>query len=128
MKLSTDLDLIDLELLKALQASGRTQLGSLAEQVKLSAPAVAERVRKLEEKGVIVAFPTQLAPRHLALDITAFIMVRVDSSNHYPQFLARAAAHPEVMECHAITGEASHLLKVRSHNTATLEILLGEIQ
>jgi Lrp/AsnC family leucine-responsive transcriptional regulator len=128
MRLSTDLDTIDLQILSILQSNGRVQLGSLAEGVQLSGPAVAERIRKLEERGVIVGFTAQLAPSHLGLDITAFIMVRVDSSTHYPKFLARVSDHPEVMECHAITGDASHILKIRTRNTATLEALLGEIQ
>jgi Lrp/AsnC family leucine-responsive transcriptional regulator len=128
MRLSTDLDTIDLQILQALQANGRIQLGALAETVQLSAPAVAERLRKLEERGVVVGFTAQLSPAALALDISAFIMVRVDSSTHYPKFLAKAIAHPEVMECHAVTGDASHILKIRTRNTGTLEVLLGEIQ
>lgn len=128
VRLSTDLDSIDLLILKALQANGRAQLGTIAEAVALSAPAVAERLRKLEERGVILGFTARLAPAPLALDITAFIMVRVDSSTHYPKFLAKATTHEEVMECHAITGDASHILKIRTRNTGTLETLLGEIQ
>lgn len=128
MRLSTDLDLIDLEILRAIQKNGRIHQGTLAEQVKLSSPAVSERLRKLEDKGVITGFAAQLEPKHLALDITAFIMVRVDSSPNYPMFLARAIEHEEVMECHAITGEASHVMKIRTRNTETLEALLSEIQ
>jgi Lrp/AsnC family leucine-responsive transcriptional regulator len=128
LKLSTDLDLIDIQILKALQKNGRANLGTLAEGVGLSSPAVAERLRKLEERGVIIGYSAQAAPEFLALDITAFIMVRVDSSTHYPKFLAKAVGHEEVMECHAITGEASHILKIRTRNTGTLEKLLAEIQ
>jgi len=128
MRVLTDLDSIDIQILKTLQGNGRIQLGALAEIVQLSAPAVAERLRKLEDRGVIAGFTTQIAPAPLALDITAFILVRVDSSTHYPKFLMKAAANEEVMECHAITGDASHLLKIRTRNTGTLEALLGEIQ
>jgi Lrp/AsnC family transcriptional regulator, leucine-responsive regulatory protein len=128
MRLSTDLDQTDLEILRTLQGDGRIHLGALAERVGLSSPAVAERVRKLEERGVIMGFTTRLDPRHLALDISAFILVRVDSSTRYPKFLEKAQGHPEIMECHAITGEASHLLKIRTRNTATLESFLAEIQ
>jgi Lrp/AsnC family leucine-responsive transcriptional regulator len=128
MRLSTDLDSIDLELLRVLQFNGRISQGSLAEQVGLSSPAVAERLRKLEERGIIRGFHAQLEARYLALDITAFIEVRVDSSTHYPKFLAKAVAHEEIMECHAITGDGSHLIKIRTKNTGTLEALLAEIQ
>ena len=128
MRLSTDLDQTDLDILRALQGDGRIQLGALGERVGLSSPAVAERVRKLEERGVIRGFTTRLDPRFLALDISAFILVRVDSSTQYPRFLELAQGHPEIMECHAITGDASHLLKIRTRNTATLEQFLAEIQ
>ena len=128
MRYSTDLDSIDIEILKLLQQNGRATLGGLAEQVGLSSPAVAERMRKLEDRGVIRGFSTRLGPEFLGLDITAFIMVRVDNSTHYPKFLAKATSHEEIMECHAITGEGSHILKIRTHNTSTLERLLGEIQ
>ncbi len=128
MRLLTDLDAKDLEILKLLQEQGRTSLNSLAEAVGLSSPAVGERLRKLEEQGVILQVSARLAPDPLALDITAFIQVRVDSSTHYPKFLAKASADEEVLECHAITGDASHLLKIRTKNTGTLERLLGEIQ
>lgn len=128
MRLSTDLDPIDLRILDILQGNGRTQMGALAEMVGLSAPAVTERVRKLEERGVIVGFTAQLSPLPLGLDIAAFIMVRVDSSRHYPGFTTRVTDHPEILECHAITGDASHLLKIRTRNTTTLEALLAEIQ
>ncbi len=128
MKLSTDLDNKDLDILAALQENGRSSLGSIASRVGLSSPATAERMRKLEERGVIRGFSVHISPASLALDITAVIQVRVDSSTHYPKFLAKATNHEEVLECHAITGEASHLLKIRTHNTGTLERLLGEIQ
>lgn len=128
MRLATDLDQKDLYILEALQENGRAALGAIAERIGLSSPAAAERVKKLEERGVITGYAVRLDPAYLALDITAVIMVRVDSSTHYPKFLAKATAHPEVLEIHAVTGDASHLLKIRTKNTATLERLLGEIQ
>lgn len=128
MKLSTDLDNKDLDILAALQENGRSSLGSIASRVGLSSPATAERMKKLEERGVIRGFSVRVSPASLALDITAIIQVRVDSSTHYSSFLARATQHEEVLECHAITGDASHLLKIRTRNTGTLETLLGEIQ
>lgn len=128
MKLSTDLDSKDLDILSALQENGRTSLGSIATRVGLSSPATAERIRKMEERKVIRGYSVHVSPAALALDITAIIQVRVDSSTHYPKFLKKATVHEEILECHAITGEASHLLKIRTRNTETLERLLGEIQ
>jgi Lrp/AsnC family leucine-responsive transcriptional regulator len=54
--------------------------------------------------------------------------VTSESSKHYPDIVKKAMTHPEVLECHAVTGEGSHLLKIRTVNTASLEKLLSQIQ
>lgn len=128
MRLSTDLDAKDIDILTCLQDNGRASLGSIAERVGLSSPAVAERLRKMEDRGVVAGFSAAISPEPLALDIAAIIHVRVDSSTHYAKFLSKVSASEEVLECHAITGEASHIMKVRTKNTSTLERLLAEIQ
>ncbi|HUI63505.1 MAG TPA: Lrp/AsnC ligand binding domain-containing protein, partial [Bacteroidota bacterium] len=66
--------------------------------------------------------------KKMGKDICAFIFVTVDSSKHYSQFLEHAHTVDEILECHAITGEGSHLLKVRTTNTSSLEKLLAKIQ
>jgi Lrp/AsnC family leucine-responsive transcriptional regulator len=129
-KLETlELDKIDLGLLITLGAHARTKRNELAEQIGLSVPAVSERLRKLEEeRGIIEGFFTKLQPKPLGLDVAAFIFVTVESSTLYQEFLEKAKKHPEILEVHAITGDGSHLLKIRTWNTSTLEQLLSEIQ
>lgn len=122
------LDDIDLQLLEILQTNGRTKRNELAERVKLSIPAVSDRLRRLEEHGVIRGFSTVVQPQRVGLDITAFIFVSVESSSYYEGFIKRAAKMDEILECHAITGEGSHLLKVRTQDTSTLERLLSTVQ
>lgn len=122
------IDDIDVKILETLQRKGRTKRNDLAEAVGLSLPAVAERLKKLEEAGVITGYHAVVDPKKLGKDITAFIFVTVDSSKHFGQFLEHAKAIDEVLECHAITGEASHLLKIRTTDTASLEKLLAKIQ
>jgi Lrp/AsnC family leucine-responsive transcriptional regulator len=122
------LDDIDLTMLATLQKQGRTKRNELAEEVHLSLPAVSERLRKLEEKGILEGFHAKLDPKRTGLDVAAFIFVSVESSTNYNDFLQSANANAEVLEVHAITGEGSHLLKVRTWNTSTLEVLLSEIQ
>lgn len=122
------LDEIDIKLLEVLQKNGRTRRNNLADQVGLSLPSVSERLRKLEESGVIAGYFAKIDPKILGKDITAFIVVSVDSSKHYPQFIEHAHATDEILECHAITGQGSHLIKVRTENTSTLEKLLAKIQ
>lgn len=122
------LDDIDATIMEVLQKKGRTRRNDLAEAVGLSLPSVSERLRKLEENGFITGYFATVDPRKLGKDICAFIFVTVDSSRHYPGFLEHAHANDEILECHAITGEGSHLLKVRTANTASLEKLLAKIQ
>jgi Lrp/AsnC family leucine-responsive transcriptional regulator len=122
------LDEIDIKILDALQKRGRTRRNDLAEMVKLSLPSVSERLRKLEDTGFIIGYFAHLNPKLLGKDITAFIIVIMDSSKHYASFVEHANAMEEILECHAITGEGSHILKVRTENTSTLEKLLAKIQ
>jgi Lrp/AsnC family leucine-responsive transcriptional regulator len=122
------LDEIDLKLLALLQEDGRMSQHDLAEAVGLSSPATGERLRKLEERGVIRGFTAILDPKLLGRDVTAFIAVGIDGSKFYPDFVERAREHPEILECHAVTGQGSHLIKIRTRDTSTLERLLAEIQ
>lgn len=123
------LDENDVKILLQLQSHARKKRNELAEEIGLSVPAVSERMRKLEEERAIVkGYYTKLGARELGLDVAAFIFVTVESSTLYPAFLEHAAKHPEIQEVHAITGDGSHLLKIRTWNTSTLEQLLSEIQ
>lgn len=122
------IDEIDARIIEILQRSGRTKRSDLAEAAGLSIPSVSERLRKLEENRIILGYHAVVDGKKLGKDITAFIFVTIDSSKHYGQFIEHATGLDEVLECHAITGEGSHLLKVRTTNTASLEKLLAKIQ
>ncbi|MEZ4700697.1 MAG: Lrp/AsnC family transcriptional regulator [Rhodothermales bacterium] len=122
------IDEIDVKILSLLQAQGRMKRNRIAEEVGLSVPSVSERMRKLEERGVITGYYAVVNAKRLHIDITAFIRVRVENSDGYPDFVRRASEMSEVQEVHSITGEGSHILKIRTRNTTTLEQLLARIQ
>jgi Lrp/AsnC family transcriptional regulator, leucine-responsive regulatory protein len=122
------LDEIDVKILNKLQENGRIRRNSLAELVGLSLPSLSERMRKLEETGYITGYAAIIDPKKVGRDVTAFIIVAIDTSKHYHGFIDHAAATAEILECHAITGEGSHLLKIRTESTTTLEKLLSKIQ
>lgn len=122
------MDEVDTAIIEILQKNGRTRRIDLAEKVGMSIPSISDRLRKLEEGGIIAGYTAIVDHRKVGKDVTAFIMVMVDSSKHFHTFVDHAGANDEVLECHAITGEGSHLLKIRTVNTATLERLLGRIQ
>jgi len=107
---------------------GRIKRNELAEMVGLTLPSISERLRKLEDAGVIRGYHAVLDPPRVGLGVTAFIFLTSESSKFYPKIIERAKENEEIQECHAITGEGSHILKVRTQSTATLERLLSEIQ
>lgn len=122
------IDEIDVKILEILQKDGRTKRNDLAETVGLSLPSVSERLNKLEANGIITGYFATVDHKKLGRDITAFIFVTVDSSRHFGSFLDHAKHVDDILECHAITGEGSHLLKIRTKNTESLEKLLAKIQ
>ncbi len=122
------LDEIDLMILRTLQEKGRTKRSELAELVGLTIPSVSERLRKLEEMGIIRGYKALLDARKVGLEVTAFILVEVDSSKFFDDIVKRAIANEEILECHAITGEGSYLLKARTQSTSSLERLISEIR
>lgn len=122
------LDDIDIMLIDILQKNGRTRRNDLAQAVDLSIPSVSERLKKLEENGIITGYTAFVDPKKVGKDITAFINVTVDSSKHYNSFIDHAKATDEVLEIHSVTGSGTHLIKIRTENTSTLEKLLSKIQ
>src|ERR1051325_12145425 len=89
------LDEVDAALLNILQKSGRTKRNDLAGMVGLSLPSVSDRLKKLEEGGLITEDRAILDPKRAGYDITAFIFVSVDSSKHYGSFIEHAHARSE---------------------------------
>lgn len=122
------LDTIDLQILSALQSSGRKKRSELAEEVGLTLPSISDRLRKLEERGFLTGYHAVLDAKKFGFDITAFVVVSIDTSRHYDDFLRHVDENPEILECHAVTGQGSHLLKVRTRNTESLERILSAVQ
>src|SRR3990172_2263014 len=93
-------DKIDLKILTILQARGRTKRNQIAEEVGLSIPSVSERLRKLEESGIIKSINAVLEPEKIGLHVTAFIFLTVESPNYYSDIINCAKENDEVLECH----------------------------
>ena len=122
------IDKVDISILEIIQKDGRASVSEIAKSVKLSIPAVGERIKKLSEKGLINKFVAILNHKKSGLDLTAFVFIVSDHSDHYNSFIEQANKCTAVMECHSITGNGSHILKVRVENSQALEDLLYEIQ
>ena len=121
-------DNLDIKMLNLLQQNARTKRNQLAEAVGLSIPSVSERLNKLEESGIIEGYHAKLNRKIFGLDIMAFILVVMDSSKHYKTLITHVEKKPEILECHSVLGEGSHMLKTLVKNTEALEKLLSEIQ
>jgi len=122
------IDQIDLKILCILQTDGRRRLADIADEVDLSAPAVMERVKKLEASGVIRGYQALLDGKKVGKDITAFIGVSIGNQRDMERFANQMMRYRDVLECHHVTGDESFILKVRLANTAALEKLLAEIR
>jgi Lrp/AsnC family leucine-responsive transcriptional regulator len=122
------LDETDIQILKTLQKDARESASHIAEKVNVSVPTVTERIRKLQENGVILGFQTAINPSSIGLDVSAIITIISGSSQYYKEVTIAAEETPEVVQCFSTTGNGSHMLYVVTKNSNTLEELLRKIQ
>ena len=122
------LDQVDREILKVLQIDGRSSASSIADQIGMSIPAVTDRIKKLQDSGVILGFTSLLNYRKVGLDVSAFITVISESSSHYGDVIKEANKTAEIVQCFTTTGNGSHVLLAITENTHSLEKLLRLIQ
>ena len=101
----------NVELIRLLQADPRTPVSELARRIGMSAPAVKERLLRLEEGGVIRGYRLDLDPAALGLPVTLYVRVR-PGPGQLPKVIALAQSLPQVAECHRITGEDCFIMKV----------------
>jgi len=129
--MATGLDRIDRQILQLLRQDGRMSHASIAKVVGLSGPAVHERIRKLESRGVIAGYTVVLDPQALDRDNVAFVMVTLSEGNEFAAddpIVARICDEPDVLEFHRIAGQDCYLVKIRTSTTKELERLLRRIR
>src|SRR5688500_20152270 len=108
--MANQVDSLDEQILAALQENGRLTMKSLAERVGLSSPAMIERVRRLEERGVIAGYRAVVAPTALGRPLAAVITAEGGHAD-YAAFLERVGNEPSGTECHRLNGAAPLLVK-----------------
>jgi len=118
------IDSVDKQILSIIQRDARIANAEIARQVSLAPSAVLERLRKLEERGVIRGFVAEIDPAHVGFGLLAFVFVRTNECGDGTDELL--AEIPEVLEVHDVAGEDSYLLKVRAENPEDLARLLRE--
>lgn len=120
------MDRTDWRLIEALQRDGRASYADLARVVAMSPSAVAERVRRLEESGVISGYRATVDPERVGLAVMAFVRLRYPTGNYRP-FHALLDSTPEIVEAHHVTGEDCFVLKVLARSMRHLEEVTGRI-
>ncbi len=120
------MDAIDYKAIAVLQASGRESWAKLGETLGMTAPAAAERVRKLEEGGVIRGYAALVDAESVGAALTAFVAITLDRPEHRKAFLKRVGKLAEVQECHHVAGDDDYLLKVRCRGARDLDRVISE--
>ena len=121
-----ELDDLDWQLLRELQADGRLSYNELARRVHLSPPAVAERVRRLERNGVITGYHARVDATRAGAEVLAFVQMRCRLGSCLLR-TSTADEYPEVVEIHKLSGEHCTLLKVRAASLSHFEGLVERL-
>lgn len=126
LQLEKLLDRIGLKILAALQKNARMPLSRIGQEVGLSAPAVAERVKKMEDAGVIKGYHARIDPVAMGRSVSAFIHLTTDAL-HYPAVKTLAADMPQISSCHHISGDFSFILHVHVNDLPALEAVVAHL-
>ncbi len=129
MTLETEklLDSTGWQLLQALQQDARLSYTQLGQRVGLTAPAVAERVRKMEDAGIISGYHAEVNRAKIGFPITAIIRMSTFSGERCGRFAAFTQGVPEVLECYRVTGSDSLIMKVMAASVEHLEALIDQL-
>lgn len=119
------MDTLDSKALTFLMKSGRATWAELGTLLGLSAPSAADRVRKLEEHGVIRGYAAIIDPAAVGHPLTAYVSVSLSSHRNRAAFLRGIEKMAQVAECHHVAGDDDYLLKVRCRGTQDLDHLLA---
>ncbi len=126
--MSAQLDDIDRQILDLLQRDARMTNAAIAAEVGLTGPSVFERIRKLEQRGVICGYTIKIDPAALDKPMTAFIRLTAAFDERYAAGLKAVSDDPDVLECYSVAGEDCLILKTKCGSPSDLENLLGRIR
>lgn len=121
------MDTTDLKIINILQEDGRVSMKELGSRVNLTSPAVSERVKRLEENGIIIGYTALVDPKKLNMHVEAIVLVGMKVSAH-AKFKKLALDEPAIIECHHVTGDDCMTVKVICQDTYELERILDKIQ
>jgi len=120
------LDDIDLKILTYLQPNAYLSNVELSKKIGMAPSAVLERVKKLEQKGIIIGYPTRINPEALHLNLLAFIFIKSSEGPGNATVAKQLAKLPEILELHHIAGEDCYIAKVRAKDPLSLVQFMRE--
>ena len=115
----------DLKIIRRLMSNARATWAELGALIGLSAPAAAERVRKLEESGVIKGYAALIDPDSNGCGLAALISLTIENPEYRPAIIKKIGELAEILECHHVAGDVDYILKVRCFGTRDLERLIS---
>lgn len=119
-----NLDQIDLQILRLMQDNARINNADIARELGMAPSGILERVKKLEQKNVILKYNAQINPAAVGQKLLAFIFIKANDGLGSPETAKALAAIPEVQEVHDIAGDDGYLVKVRTQDSSTLVDLI----
>ena len=122
------LDQVDRDILSILQINGRASASYISEEIGMSIPTITERIKKLQDAGIVIGYAANINYNKVGLDVSAFITVISESSDHYNEVIKAANLMPEILQCFTTTGNGSHILLAITKNMSSLEKLLRTVQ
>ncbi|MDD3114430.1 MAG: Lrp/AsnC family transcriptional regulator [Anaerovibrio sp.] len=122
------MDATDKRILKRLQENARVTVSVLSQEISLSMPAISERLKKLENTGVVQQYTAILDPTLVDKHLMSFFYVSFDAPSNGDKFAEFVCTEPDVKECFYITGDYDYVLKIITKNTKSLEKLLTRIK
>ncbi len=122
------MDAIDYQILSCLKENSRENATNIGNKINLSTSAVIERIKKMENCGLIEQYTTIINQKIIGRDLMAFINVKLDAPKYYEKFIERVQENVSVSECYYIAGDFDFLLKVVTSSTSKLEEILNYIK
>ena len=118
----------DVKILKCLRADARENASLISEKIGMSVSAVIDRIRKMENNGLIECHTTIINHRKAGKDVVAILQVALEHPRYSDDFRATVEQLPEVLECYFVTGEFDYMIKIITDNTESLELLLHTVK
>ncbi|MCK5130139.1 MAG: Lrp/AsnC family transcriptional regulator, partial [Clostridiales bacterium] len=122
------MDIIDIRIINILQENARTPVSDISKKVNLSSPAVADRIRKMVDNGVIREFTTILEPNLNGRELEALLFISLRRSETAPKFMKLVEEENDVLSCYYLTGDYDYMMRISTRNTVSLEKLLSKFK